>query len=74
MAVLDETPTGVFNDGCVDEAPGTSAASDVKLRPFIERASTCVPFTTWPTVAFSDCSCTASAVTSMASRTVLTSS
>ena len=32
MLVFDVTPTGVFKAGCVDEAPGTRAASELKFR------------------------------------------
>jgi hypothetical protein len=46
---------GSMRDGCVEDAPGTRAASEVKLRPLTDKASTCCPFTTCPTVAFSDC-------------------
>ena len=67
MLTFEVTPTGVLREGCVDEAPGTSAASEVKLRPFTESASICAPFTTSPTVAFSVCICTDSALTSTAS-------
>ena len=50
---FDETPTGVLNEGNLEAAPGTKAASCSKLRSLMVMFSTCYAETTSSTVAFS---------------------